>query len=59
MGYPDTYKIKKGFQTYKQIGNSVVVPVVTEIAEKCGFSDVYHFSKIFKKLIGVPPTKYN
>lgn len=32
---------------------------VTEIAEKCGFSDVYHFSKIFKKLIGVPPTKYN
>ena len=34
MGYPDTYKYKKGFQTYKQIGNSVVVPVVSEIAEK-------------------------
>ena len=34
MGYPDSYKVKKGFQTYKQIGNSVVVPVVTEIAEK-------------------------
>lgn len=33
MGYPDTYKVKKGFQTYKQIGNSVIVPVVTEIAE--------------------------
>ncbi|MDX9744736.1 MAG: DNA cytosine methyltransferase [Arcobacteraceae bacterium] len=34
MGYPDTYKYKKGFQTYKQIGNSVVVPVISEIAEK-------------------------
>ncbi len=32
---------------------------ITEIAEKCGFSDIYHFSKIFKKFIGVPPTKYN
>lgn len=34
MGYPDTYKYKKGSQTYKQIGNSVVVPVISEIAEK-------------------------
>lgn len=34
MGYPDSYQVKRGFQTYKQIGNSVVVPVITEIAEK-------------------------
>lgn len=34
MGYPDTYKIKKGFQTYKQIGNSVVVPVICRLAEE-------------------------
>jgi DNA (cytosine-5)-methyltransferase 1 len=34
MGYPSTYKVKKGFQTYKQIGNSVVVPVISEIAKK-------------------------
>ncbi len=34
MGYPNTYKVKKGFQTYKQIGNSVVIPVISEIAEK-------------------------
>lgn len=34
MGYPESYKVKKGFQSYKQIGNSVVVPVVTEIAER-------------------------
>lgn len=32
---------------------------ITEIAEQCGFSDIYHFSKIFKKFIGIPPTKYN
>lgn len=34
MGFPKSYKIKKGYQSYKQIGNSVAVPVVTEIAEE-------------------------
>lgn len=34
MGYPDSYKVNTGFQTYKQIGNSVVVPVITLIAEE-------------------------
>lgn len=33
MGYPETYKINKGSHTYKQLGNSVVVPVLTEIAK--------------------------
>ena len=33
MGYPDTYKVYLGHHTYKQIGNSVVVPVLTELAE--------------------------
>lgn len=33
MGFPDNYKIKENsFQSYKQIGNSVVVPILTEIA---------------------------
>ena len=32
MGYPETYKINKGAQTYKQIGNSVVVPIITLLA---------------------------
>lgn len=33
MGYPDTYIIKENFhQSYKQIGNSVVVPIITDIA---------------------------
>ena len=34
MGYPETYKINKGAQTYKQIGNSVVVPIITLLAEE-------------------------
>ena len=33
MGYPETYKIYPGHHTYKQIGNSVVVPVLTELAK--------------------------
>lgn len=33
MGYPDDYKIGKGSQAYKQIGNSVIVPILSSIAE--------------------------
>lgn len=33
MGYPESYKIYPGHHTYKQIGNSVVVPVLTELAK--------------------------
>jgi DNA (cytosine-5)-methyltransferase 1 len=33
MGYPDTYRIPvSDTQAYKQFGNSVIVPVVTELA---------------------------
>ena len=32
---------------------------VSEIAEQCGFSDVYYFSKVFKQSYGVPPSKWN
>ena len=30
---------------------------VTEIAEKTGFSDVYYFSRVFKKIVGCSPIK--
>ena len=33
MGYPNTYKVVKGYHTYKQIGNSVVVPILTKLAK--------------------------
>lgn len=32
MGYPDWYDIGKGMATYKQIGNSVVVPIIEALA---------------------------
>jgi len=28
------------------------------IAQKCGFYDIYHFSKVFKKIVGVAPSRY-
>lgn len=31
---------------------------VSETAELCGFSNVYYFSKVFKQICGVPPTKW-
>lgn len=35
MGYPDDYKIRpNNMQSYKQIGNSVVVPLISAIAKK-------------------------
>ena len=34
MGFPPSYKIYKGSHTYKQIGNSVCVPVIVLLAKK-------------------------
>ena len=31
---------------------------VTELAEKCGYIDPLYFSKVFKKITGVSPSKY-
>lgn len=31
---------------------------ITEIAEACGFENIYYFSTVFKKETGVPPSKY-
>lgn len=34
MGFPEDYKIGKGSHAYKQIGNSVVVPIIYELAKE-------------------------
>ena len=31
---------------------------ISDTAEECGFVDVYYFSNTFKKIMGVPPSKY-
>jgi len=30
---------------------------IQEVAAKVGYDDVYHFSKLFKKRFGMPPSK--
>ncbi|MDL2232536.1 AraC family transcriptional regulator [Ruminococcaceae bacterium OttesenSCG-928-L11] len=34
------------------------VHTVTEVADMCGFGDVYYFSNTFKRLAGVTPSQY-
>ena len=31
---------------------------VSEVAEKTGFSDIYYFSRVFRKMMGVAPSNY-
>lgn len=31
---------------------------IASVAEHCGFNNIYYFSKVFKKEVGVPPSKY-
>jgi YesN/AraC family two-component response regulator len=31
---------------------------ITEISDKCGFSDVYYFSKVFKQFTGKSPSNW-
>lgn len=31
---------------------------VNEVAEQCGFSSVYHFSRAFRNAVGIPPSEY-
>ena len=47
------YRINKAASGYKNSEKSV-----TEIAEAVGFSDYCHFSRCFKKYIGVPPSRF-
>jgi len=31
---------------------------IHQIADYCGFADIHHFSKAFKKIVGIPPGSY-
>lgn len=31
---------------------------IADVAAKCGFSNVYYFSRVFKKITGIPPSKF-
>lgn len=54
---PSRYIITRRVERAKQMLETNMFSV-TNVAEKCGFSDVYYFSKVFKKETGVSPGKY-
>jgi AraC-like DNA-binding protein len=51
--YITNKRIKYAMQLLKE-GNLNI----TEIAETCGFNNVYHFSKTFKEHLNIPPSEY-
>lgn len=51
--YLNHVRLQNSKELLKNTDNSV-----SEIAELCGFSNVYYFSNIFKKHIGIPPNLF-
>lgn len=54
---PNKYLIRRRIDFTKSMLETKSL-TVSEIAELCGFSDVYYFSKVFKQVCGVPPSKW-
>lgn len=52
-----TYVNLRKIEKAKEILKAVDMPV-SEVAEKCGFSDVKYFNRVFKKYTGVTPSEY-
>ena len=55
---PINFRQKHRIEKAKQLLLSDEHYTVGEIAEELGFSDIYHFSKTFKKLCGMSPNKF-
>ncbi|MBO5211465.1 MAG: helix-turn-helix transcriptional regulator [Clostridia bacterium] len=55
---PINFRQKHRIEKAKQLLLSDEHYTVSEIAEELGFSDIYHFSKTFKKLCGMSPNKF-
>lgn len=54
---PRQYVLELRLRKAKQMLSDTSFPV-TEIAESCGFSSVYHFCRIFKEKVGVTPSRF-
>lgn len=54
---PIVYQHRLRMQTAAQLLKTTQHPI-KQIAELVGFGDVYFFSRMFKKIIGVPPGEY-
>lgn len=55
---PNRYIVLKKIELGKKLKQIDNISI-TEIAEQCGFSDVYYFSKCFKDITGIAPSKYS
>ena len=56
VGYNDFVTQCKIDEAKRLLGNSDYK--VYEVAEMLGFESAFYFSKVFKKVVGVPPTEY-
>ena len=54
---PKAYILKLKMEYAKELLLSEKIPI-NDIAQKLGYSDVYHFGKIFKKNTGYTPSQY-
>lgn len=54
MHYRQNYRIERAKQLLRADENYTI----NEIAQELHYSDIYHFSKAFKKVCGVSPTQY-
>ena len=54
---PNRFLINHKLEIAKKLLVSEEIPL-SEIAELSGFADAYYFSKLFKKEVGISPTKY-
>lgn len=54
---PAQYIIHKRISMALQLLDTGIYSI-TQISEMCGFENVYYFSNIFKRIIGVSPNKY-
>jgi len=51
--YHTMLRIRKAMELLKDSSYNI-----TEVSEKMGFSNPYHFSSVFKKSVGVSPSQY-
>ena len=55
---PNRYIVQRKIEYAKAMLETKSLSVV-EVSEKCGFSDVSYFSKVFKEICGVPPSRWH
>lgn len=55
---PHSYILELRIRQAKQLLSDGILSVGA-IAEQCGFSSVYHFSRSFKRMVGLSPTEYS